>query len=236
MTTPRRRFLQSLSAGAVATGLFQAGVLGAQHPDAPADAGHPELDDDGVAPRQQAWDTTWRRRIAGVHKAVFDIPEIDDGIGVFRAGVWGAQYKEVFQVDDAALSSVLVLRHNGIALAMQQAFWDEYGIGKSAKVKHPMTGKPTTRNPALLTEADGVSAGFAAQALDRQLARGAIALGCGLAFSACVRKVAQRHKLSTAEARERAMAMLVPGVIMQPSGIFAVSVAQESGCVFVRAS
>jgi hypothetical protein len=29
---------------------------------------------------------------------------------------------------------------------------------------------------------------------------------------------------------------MFPGVIMQPSGVFATTVAQEQGCVYVRAS
>jgi hypothetical protein len=30
--------------------------------------------------------------------------------------------------------------------------------------------------------------------------------------------------------------MLVPGIILQPSGVFAVVLAQDSGCRYVRAS
>ena len=48
-------------------------------------------------------------------------------------------------------ADVIVLRHNGIALAMQQAFWDKYGLGKSKDVKHPVTQQGTDRNPALLS-------------------------------------------------------------------------------------
>jgi hypothetical protein len=38
------------------------------------------------------------------------------------------------------------------------------------------------------------------------------------------------------EARTKALSMMVPGIIMQPSGIFANVLAQQNGCVFVAAS
>jgi hypothetical protein len=42
--------------------------------------------------------------------------------------------------------------------------------------------------------------------------------------------------LSQEAARTEATRNLLPGVIMQPSGIFAVSVAQEADCVYVPVS
>ena len=39
-----------------------------------------------------------------------------------------------------------------------------------------------------------------------------------------------------AEARARAIAGIIPGVILQPSGVFAVIRAQEAGCVYIKAS
>jgi len=47
--------------------------------------------------------------------------------------------------------------------------------------------------------------------------------------------VQKQDKLDASAARAKAMSMLVPGVIMQPSGIFADVMAQEAGCVFVNA-
>jgi len=75
-----------------------------------------------AAPAQgEKWDLTWVNRVTGKHKAVFDVPEVDSGYGVWRATIWGKQYQEVMGVSPKDLSAVLVLRHNGITLAMQQA-------------------------------------------------------------------------------------------------------------------
>jgi hypothetical protein len=42
--------------------------------------------------------------------------------------------------------------------------------------------------------------------------------------------------VNDADARKQAIAALVPGVILQPSGVFAALRAQEAGCLYLRAS
>jgi intracellular sulfur oxidation DsrE/DsrF family protein len=43
-------------------------------------------------------------------------------------------------------------------------------------------------------------------------------------------------KVSKEEAEKRARAQLLPGVILQPSGVFAVLRAQQAGCDYIKAS
>ena len=48
--------------------------------------------------------------------------------------------------------------------------------------------------------------------------------------------VKEKEKLSDEESRKQAIAALIPGVILQPSGVFAALRAQEAGCMYLRAS
>lgn len=186
---------------------------------------------------QEKWDLTWVNKITGKHKAVFDVPAIESGYGVWRASLWGKQYMDVLGVAPKDLSTVVVMRHDGIALAMQQAFWDKYGVGKTKNVVHPITQQPTDRNPVLLASSRGeVPADFDNVALDKFISRGGIALACSLAFDDCVEVVKSKDNVSAEEARKRALGYLVPGVILQPSGVFAAIRAQEAGCTYLRAS
>ncbi len=191
----------------------------------------------GAAPQA---DVSWVRKLTATHKAVLDVPQVDSGFGVFRATIWQQQYASGLGIAPKDINSVLVLRHNGLALAMQQNFWDEYEVGKHHNVIHPATGKPTTRNPALLSSSrpgDEAPAQFDSFALDKFLAAGGIALGCSLAMELVfIPMVVAKDKTSADVARKKALSMLVPGVIMQPSGIFATIRAQEAGCAYVRAS
>ena len=224
MSPDRREFVERLTAGAA----LMAGLTLVRS-DAAAAA---------LAPAQdptEKWDLSWADRVSGKHRAVFDAADIEDGAGFLRAKLWKDQYIQVLGAAPDDISVVLVVRHQAIPLVMTQAYWDRYEIGKKHKVKHPLTDKPTTFNPALLPASE-LPPSLASYTLDGFLQGGGIVLGCNLAFGEVVRTVAKGEKLAEADARKRALTMLQPGVILQPSGVFATIRAQEAGCHYLRAS
>jgi hypothetical protein len=244
----RRTFLRH--AGLSAAGLSAAGALPlpalAEGAPGPLGAGPGAWDfawDDEAAallaqPPAQAWDTSWTARVTGQHKAMFDIPEIEGGVGVMRAGSWLRAYEEVLKVKRDAITQVIVLRHNAIPLVMTNAFWAAYPAGKEMKVRGSAEGEWATANPVLGGGGGGGGSGGGRSApvpLDALIAGGSIVLGCGVAFAMVTRLVARQDGLSPEAAAEKARMMILPGVIMQPSGIFAGTLAQHHGCCFVRA-
>ncbi len=224
MTFNRRTFLGAAAVNAAAFASFPGAALA----NVPNDLILPEPGDE--------WDVAWPSKLQGKYKAVFDNSEPESGYGVWRASAWARQYIEVMKAAPADLSVVVVLRHNAIILAMQQPFWDKYGIGAAKKVTHPITGEPTDKNPVLLDEKDGIPAPFNNAGLMKQLSRGVTVLACDLALQDCVELIKKTDKIDAAEARKRAIAYLIPGVILQPSGVFAVTRAQEAGASYVKAS
>jgi len=241
MSRERRQFLHHLTLSSLALGVSPS-LLGASSPGASSEAdGEPreQMQDylDAVQPQQPAFDTTWSQKLSGKYKAVFDVPELSEGSGVFRAALWRNHYRDLLQATPADLSPVLVIRHNAMPFIMSHEFWDRYDVAKSEKLKHPMTGKNTRRNIVNMTaEEDALPAGFASYSLDKQLAAGTIVLGCNMAFSAMTALVRQKDKLAAGAAREKALSMMLPGVMLQPNGIFAVTMAQHAGCAYVYAS
>ena len=226
MSTTRREFLDRLVLGA-ATATGAAALAGLPVPLHAAVASSTATD----------WDVRWPARLTGKRRTLLDVPEIESGYGVWRASIWAQQYQQVLGVPARDMSTVLVLRHNGIVLALQQPFWDEHGIGRLKSVTHPVTQQPTDRNPALMSSAEGdVPADYDGFALDRLLARGTVVLACDLALHDVAQHVQKQASVSADEARRRTLAALVPGVIVQPSGVFAVLRAQKAGCMYVRAS
>jgi hypothetical protein len=238
MSTHRREFLQHLALGAASAAALPSLLHASPAHDGAtrSDARFDEFADVRSAD-DPAFDTSWTAKVTGKHKALFDVPGVASGAGVLRAGLWAKQYTDVLKATPADLSAVIVLRHEGIILAMNQAFWDEYRIGKRNKVKDG-NDKKTDKNPALaLPPAEGEKPKpFDAFMLEQQIARGVIVLACNMAFGGCVRMVMKEDKLPQPEARAKALTMLIPGIIMQPSGIFADVLAQQSGCAFVAAS
>lgn len=236
MPTTRRQFLDSLATGAAALGVTSLGTTAAF----PAVLhGLPtEFAVPGASTTaQQAWETRWTERLTGRVRAVFDVPEIESGYGVWRASVWARQYQDVFGLPASELSTALVIRHNAIVLAMQQAFWDTYGIGKAHAVTHPATLEPTDRNPALMGASDGIESLQVDFALGPFMQRGGVVLACNAALQDLVPMVQQADGVSEGEARARVVRALVPGVILQPSGVFAVLHAQQQAkALYIRAS
>jgi hypothetical protein len=244
MRTPRRDFLKNAGLTAAALAALSQTAGGATPTVVAPTAAAPEratpaLRDEVVeweAMQQQPiiWDTSWPSKITGRHRAMFDVPEIDGGSGVVRAGLWARQYMDVLKVPASDLSTVIVIRHAAIPLLMTHEFWTTYDVGKREKIKDER-GRTQKTNPVVRPTGDTTGGGMANYMLDRQIANGAIVLGCNLAFRSIVTLVEQQDKLTGAEARAKAMRFVLPGVIMQPSGIFANVLAGEAGCHFVRA-
>lgn len=224
MTVNRRSFLGAAAVNAAALASLPAGLLA----NVPRDLAHPVSSEE--------WDLAWTNRLTGKYKAVFDNSEPESGFGVWRASAWARQYRDVVKAAPADVTLAIVLRHNAIILAMQNSFWEKYGIGASKKVTHPITMEPVKKNPALLDERDGIPEPFNNASLPKQVARGVVVLACDLALQDCIDLIKKTDKVSDADARKQAIAALVPGVILQPSGVFAVTRAQEAGASYVKAS
>ena len=233
MSSDRREFIQRLTLSGIALGSLPT-MLDAS----PAPLAMNTLSGKALLRglQDQAMDVSWPKRLTGKHKAVFDSPDIGGGLGVYRAGIVAAQYGQTFKEPASDFSSVIVLRHTGIHLAMNPTYWSTYKIGKKYSATHPMTEKPIDLNPALLTEADGVPGMLAAFSLDKLIKNGTIVLACALAFGDVVDTIAKADKIKEDAAMAKANTMLLPGIIMQPSGVFATTLAQENGCQYVRAT
>ena len=235
MSTDRREFLQRLTVGSVAFGALPAS-LGATESN-PSMSTFNEFAALTQPPTTPTFDATWTQKLTGKYKAVFDVPIISGGSGVWRAGLWFNHYRDVLKAQPADLSAVVVIRHEAIPLIMNHEFWETYDVAKESKVRHPMTDQKTRRNPVLMTaEDDQLPAMFANLTLNKQMERGAVVLACNMAFTGMVALVTKQDKLKGAEARAKAISMITPGVILQPNGIFGVTLAQHNGCAFVAAS
>ncbi|MFN0180110.1 MAG: hypothetical protein ACKVZ0_15015 [Gemmatimonadales bacterium] len=197
------------------------------------------IESDGADAQAAArgWDLSWTKRLTGKYRAVFDVPAVEDGYGVWRAVIWRKQYSTIFGVPETSLNTVVVLRHDGIALALGNRFWDRYGIAKTWNVHDPASRGPFARNPVIeRTGAAALPGEFAGFTLEDLLKGGTTVLACSLALRDCAQLIVAQDKVRYEEAMEQVRTMVVPGVVLQPSGIFAVVLAQENGCRFVQGS
>lgn len=233
MPHDRRRFLGWLGGASL---LGAAGIPGfASQARAATSTPHP-------VPVSDKWDMSWVERVSGEHRAVFDSPEPADGAALFRAIAWCDHYKEVYNTERVRMSPVVVLRHTAIALTVNNDYWKRFKIGKELKMKDER-GKWRETNPISTTPPSADDKPNASGAGDRDkytlqrfIADGGIVLGCAWAFGEITSRIRKEEKLEQAAAAARAREFLIPGILLQPNGIFAVIRAQEAGCQYVMGS
>lgn len=252
--TPRREFLGQIAASAIVlAGTACAGPIAASQAATPSPA--PAT----PAPVPQApvhWDDSWFTRLTARHKAVFDSPMIEDGLVLSNAAGYIRGMREAVAAGPTDVQTVVVLRHQAVPMVLNDAMWEKYAIGKDRKVKDERTDKWATRNPfagsarqvALAASAraeasGGASASSSAPAMDRPQANlgwlashGHIILGCDLATRGYAGLVAGRTKGDSHAIYEEFKANLLPGVILQPTGVYAAHRAQEAGCTYIRST
>jgi hypothetical protein len=235
-SAPRRDFLAQLAAA----GLASAGLT----------ACAPAAGAAGLAPAPVPggrYDDSWTAKVrAARHKAVFDGPEVQDGLPIFQAWLFRQGYREALGASEAqAAVPVVVVRHAGTVLAMDDALWAKYKLGEMRKINDPVTSKPAERNPVARPRADaakpeGDMARIVAEngqpTIETLIAQGAVVLACNLALNQVIGGIARRTSQKVEDVRAEVHAGLVPGVILQPSGVYAVLRAQEAGCVYLRST
>ena len=221
MAGNRRQFLGSVAALS-ATGALLPSALGAESPE--------------PKPVSADWDVSWRDRIKGPFRAVFDNPIVNEGVGLWRAADWKRNVMEVYGDEGKDASTVLVIRHEAIPMIMSHAFWERHELGAEHKINDPSTGSPVKHNPFLSREGSE-GGGRRGATIDSFIASGGIVLACNYAFMrSIVGPEARKSGGNNTDARATALQQVIPGVIIQPSGFFAVIEAQRSGCGFFPAA
>jgi hypothetical protein len=231
MTTQRRQFIGQLVGGAASLVATACATVVPAQSAAPAPT---------PKPADPKWDLAWTDRLSsGMHKQVFDAPEIADGTALHQARMFYVNYKDVYSTPETDLRAVLVFRHEAIPVVLGDAAWAHYPfIGKKlTKLKDPTTGEWAQRNPFLnAKESDKHALIWSDGGLDNLIARGAIVLACNLAFGGFAGQIAERTKQPKDAVHAELQAALVPGVTLVPSGIFGVIRAEQGGCAYIRAT
>lgn len=215
----RRAFLESVTLGAAALAASMTAV-----PMAAAMA-------ESTTTRKTAsgpWSDAWLDGIKGTHKQFFDGVDINDGFAmVFATGFLNLN-KEVYGLTDHDLTAVVGLRHLAMLMALSDAMWEKYGIGKAFNVTDPATKAIATRNPFLRKEGMPLPG----SEIPTLVGRGVIFTVCNVALTVLSGKMASAAGVSADDAKKEWTTGLVQGMTLVPVGVLAVNRAQEKGCTY----
>ncbi|HXT16639.1 MAG TPA: hypothetical protein VN706_13460 [Gemmatimonadaceae bacterium] len=183
---------------------------------------------------QAAWDMSWVDQLATAkHKAVFDATMITSGLSAGHVDLYLKNYKEVYDTDEKDMRAVLVVRHEAVPMLLSDVFWQKYQLGSRLRLNDPATGGPTTRNYFAATGAHPVAD---LTTLEQLHARGVIIIGCNKALLSLGQIMAQSAGQPVEAVQAETRAAVLPFVTLMPSGIFAVTRAQEAGCQYIRST
>lgn len=175
----------------------------------------------------------WFKKIKGKHRIIYDASEPHNGLPI----IWSwAFYQTNNQTGspDNDLTALVVLRHNGIPIAMEDRLWEKYKFGETFKIDDNNTKAPAIRNP--FYEPQG--ADFPMPGIDgvkKLQARGGMFCVCDLALTVYSSMVAKNMNLNPEEVKKDWVSGILPGVQIVPSGVWAIGRAQENGCAYCYA-
>ena len=183
------------------------------------------------------WDMSWLEQLAPAkHKAVFDTTMITNGLALGHVQLYLSDYHDIYGTDDQQVKPVLVIRHEAVPMILNDAFWQKYQLGQKLRLTDPATGATTARNPFAAPGGKGTAPAAETPTLQQLRSRGVIVIGCNKALMSVASLMAQQAGQPVEAVQAEAKAAVLPGVILSPSGIFAVMRAQEAGCQYIRST
>lgn len=219
--SPRRAFIGHLGISVAAASGALAGVRRAAHGSFSSEL--PPLSSD------TKWDMSWVKPLEKAkYRMVVDASTIESGYALDVVNSFLQDYREVYRTKDADTRGVVVIRRLGTPLAFGDALWDRYAIGEDTKTNDPITKKPAVRNPYIQGPSDSGTT------INSLRARGTIFLLCNVAMTNWSRRTAEKVGRTADEVRNDVLANLGPGVIVMPTGLFALIHAQNAGCAYMR--
>lgn len=222
----RRGFISTVSAGVAAVG------LSTLPPSSQADTKSA-----GAVMTKPESPDAWFDQVKGAHRVVYD--------AVTPNGMMPLAWPRVFLMTNEATGSpakdcgvVVVLRHEAIPYALDNALWKKYKFGESMKVDDPTTGKIATRNPFWQPgpndfKVPGV--GPVEIGINQLQDSGVMFCVCHMALTVNSAAIAQKLKLDPADVLKEWTEGVLPGIEIVPSGVWAVGRAQEHHCAYCYA-
>jgi hypothetical protein len=213
-TINRRGFLGSVLAGAATAGL--AAIPGAEKLFAtPAD---------GTEFEKQLQKLKSRR-----HKQVFDGPMPNDSLPVIWSWAFLLSNNQT-GVADKDVGAIVVFRHDAIPFAMEDRLWAKYKFGENFHITDKVTNTPSVRN--VVTNVKPQDMPLPDMALEKVQQRGVLFGVCDLALTVYSSRIAEQMKMNPEEVKNEWVSGILPGVMLLPSGVWAVNRAQEAGFTY----
>jgi hypothetical protein len=176
--------------------------------------------------------TRWLDTIPGKYRQVYDMPELNNGMGLAWSWVFLLTGAQGYGVPESDLGVVVILRHDALPLAFNDAAWAKYNLGEVFKIDDPETKAPAVRNPYYLKPG---ALPIPDAGLKPLIERGVKVAACNMAITFYSGMVAKKMGLKHEDVMGEWIAAVHPGITVVPSGVVALNGCISRGCAYVFA-
>jgi intracellular sulfur oxidation DsrE/DsrF family protein len=221
--TPRRGFIGRLVAGGAA--LVAAG--------SPHQLLHATTTGDATEPRGAA-QRDWMDELTGKHRTVFDVAAHKNGKPLAQAVNYLNAWRDAFKVPEGEINLVVGIHGEAIPIVLGDALWTRFKIGEQYEVTSAATRAAATEN--VFTAMHASSGGLVApgQTIDALQQRGARFIVCNNTVAAATKKLEAAGFGTAGEIRPALLAGLLPGVVVVPAMVVALTQLQERGVKYTK--
>jgi hypothetical protein len=176
--------------------------------------------------------TRWLDTIPGKYRQVYDMPELNSGMGLVWSWAFRMTGAQGYAVPESDMGVVVVLRHDALPLAFEDSVWAKYKLGEVFKIEDPDTKAPAVRNPYYLKPG---AIPVPDASLQKLIATNVRVAACNLAITFYSGMVAKDMGLKHEDVMKDWTDAVFPGIQVVPSGVLACNGAVSRGCVYVFA-
>lgn len=220
--TPRRGFLGRLFTGAAALAVAGASParLYAKEANATSNDAHPGDD--------------WMRELKGKHRTVFDMSAHKNGKPLAQAKNWLDAWRDAFGVPERDVNLVIGIHGEAIPVVLNDALWSRFKLGEQYEVMDAGTNSASTRNAFSVVNAAASGLLTAEQSVESLQKRGVRFLVCMNTIAGATKKLSAAGFGTTDEVRSAIMGGLLPGVMIVPAMVVALTQLQEHGVKYTK--
>jgi intracellular sulfur oxidation DsrE/DsrF family protein len=186
-------------------------------------------------PENAGGEDAWLDQMKGKHRQLFDAPEPDGGTVLRHVRSYLDVWREAYGVPEKDVSVVVVLYGRTTPLGVQDVMWEKYKLGAALNLTDATTNAPLVRNYfAHPQPGDAVADGTPDSSIESLQRRGVKFLLCNNALQRWSGRLEKQGLGTAADIHADLTAHALPGVVIVPAAIIAMTKAQERRFAYVR--
>jgi hypothetical protein len=179
------------------------------------------------APAEPSEHDAWMDGLRGTHRHIVDAPALGDGRPLLQTRNFLDAYRDAYRAPEREVSVALGVHGSTTPIVFRDAIWERFRLGEHFRITDPATGAPATRNVyANVRPGDPVPADAAIDALQR---RGVVVNLCNTTLGRVAGPLAAAGRGTPAAVRAALLDARLPGVVVVPAMIVALSRAKVRG-------